>query len=869
MDALVAWKAVRRWTAWRRRAKLARRPEFDALEGRIVPATSIAPYLLPASDTGLSNTDHVTRDALPRVAGVTTSPAGATIQLLVDNVPQASYTVPLSGGSVFTLQPATPLADGTHTLRFSDSSTKTNSAALTVRIDTAPATTPSMPTLDPTSDTGVVGDGVTKNTMVDFQVQGNAGDLLTLHVGPLQATATATGSPQDIAVDVGSLPDSTPVDVWAQAEDAAGNLSAASPTSTFMLDETAPSSSTDLHLDPNSDTGVSASDNITAATSLLFAGTGEAGDTVTLLIDGNSVSSATVANDGSYNVTASDVADGTHDATVTLTDPAGNVSDPSSVVSFTVDTTPPIVDAGGDQEIPEGSPITLTGQASDPNLASEQWQLVSSTTGQSVDPAEGTTINFTPVSAGQYVFRHLATDLAGNVGSADVTVTVDDVPPTIDVTGPTTATATEALTISFQASDPGNEPIDGWHIAWGDGTTDELSGDATQATHTYTQVGSFTPQVAAIQGSLITTATLHAPIDVAPPPPPSLTQTSVELPAILENATDVGSVNVADLVTDLGVVVGADRSYGLAIVAVDDSIGTWQSSADGTNWSPLDPGSTTFLPATAQLRFLPTAGQSGVTSLTVHAWDPVYDLASLDSAAVSLSVAHVNAPPTLSMPISASIYRGQPVSIASMSPGIAVADTDDSRLHVDLSVNHGSLLFPSSDAALVAIAGGGTSQVGLEGTITALDTVLADLMYEPAGDYLGLVKLSATVTDFAESGGTPASITGHTDITIVDRAPTIVGPRSYAMNANSVLTVVAPGLRTAFTDADGDTLQIQLAAAPKVGTLKLNADGSFTYTPPRNFVGKVQFSVRAFDGAESSAPLVVTIDVKSIFGLRR
>jgi hypothetical protein len=869
MDSLIPWKAVRRWTAWRRRAKVACRPEFDALEGRLVPTTSIAPYLLPASDTGLSNTDHVTRDTLPRVAGVTTSPAGTTIQLLVDNVPQASYVVPLTGGSVFTLQPTTPLTDGTHTLRFSDSSTKTTSAPLTVRIDTAPATTPTMPTLEAASDTGVVGDGVTKNTTVDFQVQGNAGDRLTLHVGPLQATATATGSPQDITVDVSSLPDSTPVDVWAQAEDAAGNLSAASPTSTFELDQTAPSPSTDLHLDANSDTGDSASDNLTAATSLLFAGTGEAGDAATLLIDGNVVSSATVANDGTYNVTASDVADGNHDATVTLTDPAGNVSDSSSAVSFTVDTAPPVVDAGGDQETPEGSPITLTGQASDAYLASEQWQLVSSTTGQSVDPADGTTITFTPTSAGQYVFRHLATDLAGNVGSADVTVTVDDVPPTIDITGPTNGTATESLTITFQASDPGDEPIHGWHIAWGDGTTDDLPGDATQATHTYTQLGSFTPQVAAIQGSLITTATLPVPIDIAAPPPPSLTQSSLELPAILENATDVGSVSVADLVTDLGVVGGADRSYGLAIIAVDDSIGTWQSSTDGANWSPLDPGSTTFLPASAQLRFLPTPGQSGVTSLTVHAWDPDYDLASLDSATVSLTVAHVNAPPTLSMPVSASIYRGQPVSVASMSPGFAVADGDDSRLHIDLSVDHGSLLFPSSDAALVAIAGGGTSQVGLEGTITALDTVLADLTYEPAGDYLGIVQLSATVTDFAEAGGTPASITGHTDITIVDRAPTIVGPRSYAMNANSVLTVAAPGLRSAFTDADGDALQIQLAAAPKVGMLKINADGSFSYTPPHNFVGKVQFSVRAFDGAESSAPLVVTIDVKSIFGLRR
>ena len=36
-----------------------------------------------------------------------------------------------------------------------------------------------------------------------------------------------------------------------------------------------------------------------------------------------------------------------------------------------------------------------------------------------------------------------------------------------------------------------------------------------------------------------------------------------------------------------------------------------------------------------------------------------------------------------------------------------------------------------------------------------------------------------------------------------------------------------------------------------------------------NFVGRATFVVRAFDGTDFSAPLTVTINVKSVFSLRR
>src|SRR5262245_9218845 len=58
-----------------------------------------------------------------------------------------------------------------------------------------------------------------------------------------------------------------------------------------------------------------------------------------------------------------------------------------------------------------------------------------------------------------------------------------------------------------------------------------------------------------------------------------------------------------------------------------------------------------------------------------------------------------------------------------------------------------------------------------------------------------------------------------------------------------------------------DKLKAVLWRGPSVGTLRLAANGTFTYVPVRGFRGRVTFSSRAFDGVEYSDPVVVTIDV--------
>ena len=51
------------------------------------------------------------------------------------------------------------------------------------------------------------------------------------------------------------------------------------------------------------------------------------------------------------------------------------------------------------------------------------------------------------------------------------------------------------------------------------------------------------------------------------------------------------------------------------------------------------------------------------------------------------------------------------------------------------------------------------------------------------------------------------------------------------------------------SDPDGDTLTYQLVKAPKRGTVELHEDGTFTYTPKENKVGKDSFTFTATDAA--------------------
>ncbi|WP_075637325.1 cadherin-like domain-containing protein [Rhizobium rhizosphaerae] len=71
----------------------------------------------------------------------------------------------------------------------------------------------------------------------------------------------------------------------------------------------------------------------------------------------------------------------------------------------------------------------------------------------------------------------------------------------------------------------------------------------------------------------------------------------------------------------------------------------------------------------------------------------------------------------------------------------------------------------------------------------------------------------------------------------------------------------ANGVLAGDSDVDGDPLVAQLVTGPDHGTLMLNADGSFVYTPVANYNGRDSFVYQAFDGTLVSAPITVSLNV--------
>ena len=86
---------------------------------------------------------------------------------------------------------------------------------------------------------------------------------------------------------------------------------------------------------------------------------------------------------------------------------------------------------------------------------------------------------------------------------------------------------------------------------------------------------------------------------------------------------------------------------------------------------------------------------------------------------------------------------------------------------------------------------------------------------------------------------------------------------TYSTDPDTILIVPAPGLLDNDSDDDDDALTAVWVSEPNNGTLNLNADGSFTYTPNTGFTGSDSFTYKANDGNDDSNIVTVNITVGS------
>lgn len=90
--------------------------------------------------------------------------------------------------------------------------------------------------------------------------------------------------------------------------------------------------------------------------------------------------------------------------------------------------------------------------------------------------------------------------------------------------------------------------------------------------------------------------------------------------------------------------------------------------------------------------------------------------------------------------------------------------------------------------------------------------------------------------------------------------PTVANS-TYTFTPGQALNVTAPGVLAGATSASGTTLTPILVTGPAHGTLTLNNDGSFTYTPAAGFDGKDSFTITVSDGTTTAVrPATVTVE---------
>jgi hypothetical protein len=123
--------------------------------------------------------------------------------------------------------------------------------------------------------------------------------------------------------------------------------------------------------------------------------------------------------------------------------------------------------------------------------------------------------------------------------------------------------------------------------------------------------------------------------------------------------------------------------------------------------------------------------------------------------------------------------------------------------------------------------------------------------YKPAKNFNGIDTFSY-VTNNGVSNSAPATV--RIRVTPVNDAP-VAKADSYQATENQALDVKAPGVLKNDTDADGDTLSVDLTQTvqPKHGTLDLRPNGGFSYVPKKGFSGQDQFSYVATDGVTTSS----------------
>jgi VCBS repeat-containing protein len=245
------------------------------------------------------------------------------------------------------------------------------------------------------------------------------------------------------------------------------------------------------------------------------------------------------------------------------------------------------------------------------------------------------------------------------------------------------------------------------------------------------------------------------------------------------------------------------------------------------------------LNANGTFTYTPDTDYNGSDSFTYQAVDGLG--AASEAATVSIAVTSVNDAP---------VAAGDSYSLA--EDGTLVVDggesatvlgNDSDALGGAPDENNGPLT-----AELVDGPSHGSLTFNTDGTFA----------YAPNANYNGEDSFTYQAVD--SHGAASHAATVSLTITAVNDAP-VAAADSYDANHDATLSVAAKGVLANDSDVDGNTLTAALLEGPAHGSLTLNADGSFSYTPETGFDGTDSFTYHANDGKADSATTTVSLHV--------
>jgi large repetitive protein len=240
---------------------------------------------------------------------------------------------------------------------------------------------------------------------------------------------------------------------------------------------------------------------------------------------------------------------------------------------------------------------------------------------------------------------------------------------------------------------------------------------------------------------------------------------------------------------------------------------------------------TLTLNANGSFTYVPNANYFGPDSFTYKANDGAADS---NTVTVSITVNPVNDAPVA---VDDDYSTDEDELLVVVLPGVLGNDTD-----VEMSL---------LTAILVSDVANGTLTLNADGSFS----------YMPAPNFFG----SDSFTYKANDGSLDSNVATVT-ITVgsVNDAPVAVDD-SYSVDEDNVLTVINPnGVLANDSDNDMDILHAVLLVDVAHGTLVLNMDGTFTYTPDANYFGPDSFTYQAHDGLANSNVATVNITVNPI-----